>query len=117
MNRSYPCIKVCDIETTMDWYVDFLGFQCAHKSSLKNPDSAIIEKGQQKIYLLKDNRRESYASNIIILEISDIEAEYKVLESGGAIIVQPIEDGMFGSREFVIKDYEDNKIIIHERKT
>ena len=117
MNRSYPCIKVCDIETSIDWYVDFLGFQCVHKSSLKNPDSAIIEKGQQKIYLLKDDRRESYASNILIFETTDIEAEYNALESGGAIMVQPIQDGMFGGSEFVIKDYEDNKIIIHQKKT
>ena len=117
MNKSYPCIKVCDIETTISWYVDFLGYQCVHKSALKNPDSAIIEKEQQKIYILKDEQGESYASNRVIIETADIEAEYASLEEGGAIIVQPVQEGIFGGLEFVIKDYEDNKIIYRQEKT
>ena len=117
MNSSYPCIKVCDIETMIDWYVDFLGFQCIYKNTLQNPDSAIIEKENQKIYLLKDVRREAYASNILILEVSDLKAEYADLENSGAIIVHPIQKGNFSGNDFVIKDYEDNKIVYVQKKT
>lgn len=116
MNKSYPCIKVCDIETTIDWYVDFLGFQCVYKSSIKHPDFALLEKEQQKVYLLKNDNRESYASNIIIFETSELEAEYDAVENRGVIVVQPIQEGMFGGNEFVIKDYEDNKIIYRQNK-
>ena len=111
MNKTFPCIKVCDIETTIQWYVDFLGFQCTYKSSIKNPDYALLEKDDLKIYIAKSNNREAYASNIIIIETSDIKAEYKVLNESGAIIVQPIDKGVFSDKEFVIKDYEDNKIV------
>ena len=111
MNKTYPCIKVCDIETTIQWYVDFLGFQCTYKSSIKNPDYALLEKGDLKIYIAKSNNREAYASNIIIIETSDIKKEYKTLNESGAIIVQPIDKGVFSDKEFVIKDYEDNKIV------
>jgi hypothetical protein len=43
MNSSYPCIWLCDIETSIDWYADFLGFSCAYKSSIKKPEFALIE--------------------------------------------------------------------------
>jgi catechol 2,3-dioxygenase-like lactoylglutathione lyase family enzyme len=114
MNTTYPCIKVCDIETSISWYTDFLGFQCVHKSSLRNPDCAILEKEEQRIYLLKDKSGEAYASNIIIIETDDIYAEYASQEESGVIIVKDIDAGMFGGREFVIKDYEDNKLVFRQ---
>ena len=76
MNNTYPCIKVCDIETTIQWYVDFLGFQCTFKSTIKQPNYALLEKGNLKIYLAKSNNREAYASNILIIETSDIKEEF-----------------------------------------
>ena len=111
MNKTYPCIKVCDIETTIQWYVDFLGFQCTYKSSIKHPDYALLEKGGLKIYIAKSENREAYASNIIIIETSDIKAEFKALGESGAIIMQSIDKGAFSDKEFVVKDYEDNKIV------
>ncbi len=111
MNSTYPCIKVCDIETTIQWYVDFLGFQCTYKSSIKQPDYALLEKGNLKIYIAKSENPEAYASNIFIVETPDVKAEYKALGESGVIIIQPIGKGVFSKKEFVIKDYEDNKIV------
>jgi len=115
MNNTHPCIKVCDIETTIQWYVDFLGFQCTYKSSIKEPDIALLEKDDSKIYITKNENREAYASNIIIIGTDDIEAEYQSIEESGVIITQPIETGVFSEKEFVIKDYEDNKIVYVQR--
>ena len=111
MKNTYPCIKVNDVETTISWYVDFLGFQCTYKSKIKNPDYALIEKEEQKIYLFKSEERESYASNIIVIETSDINTEFNQLEKSGVIIVKDIQEGIFSKKEFVIKDYEDNKLV------
>jgi uncharacterized glyoxalase superfamily protein PhnB len=111
MNNTYPCIKVNDIETTIDWYVDFLGFQCIYKSTIKQPDYAVLEKGALKIYISKTEDRDAYASNIIIIEVADIKSEFKTLEDSGVIIVQNINKGAFSDKEFIIKDYEDNKIV------
>lgn len=116
MNNTFPCIKVNDIETSIHWYVDFLSFQCTYKSAIKNPDSALLEKDEQKIYLLKSESREAYASNVVIIESDDIQSEYESLENCGAIIVQTIGKGLFSDSEFIIKDYEDNKII-YKKKT
>lgn len=110
----YPCIQVCDIETTIMWYQDFLGFSCSYKSSIKHPDFAVIEQDSLKIYLKRDPEQESYASNIVVIETSDIEAKYKELESKGLIIVQQISTGAFGGKEFVSKDYEDNKLVFKQ---
>ena len=115
MTNTYPCIKVVDIETSIKWYNDFLSFQCIYKSSIKNPISALLQKDEQKIYLIKNESRDSYASNIIVIEVPDIEEEYKALNNGKFIFAQHIENGLFSNKEFIIKDYEDNKLIYKEK--
>jgi len=117
MNKVLPCLKVCDIETTISWYKDFLGFECSFKSGIKNPKIAILEKGELKIYLFRDENGKAYASNILIFEVADIKKEYIAADKGGAIIIQPIGKGLLGLDEFIIKDYEDNKLVYVQRKT
>jgi len=115
MNSTYPCIKVVDIETSIEWYIDFLGFNCTYKSSIKNPDSALIENKDQKIYLIKSQNPEVYASNVIVIEVPDIKAEYKALNNGKMLFAQHLDKGLFSDSEFIIKDYEDNKIIYKQK--
>jgi len=107
----FPCIQVCDIETTIHWYSDFLGFDCTFKSTIKNPEYAILEKGGSKLYLRKAPNSDFYASNIVVIETPALAKELDTLNDKGVIVVQQISKGMFGTKEFVIKDYEDNKII------
>ena len=64
---------------------------------------------------MKKDSREVYASNIIVIEVNDLNDTYQELMSGGAIISQPVDKGMFGSEQFIIKDYEDNKIIYKQK--
>jgi uncharacterized glyoxalase superfamily protein PhnB len=106
----YPCLKVCDIETTIHWYVDFLGFICTFKSSIKQPKHAIIECGDLKIFIEADPKGESYAKNSIVIETDDIKASYSALSDKGVIFIDSISKGVFGSNEFNIKDYEDNRV-------
>jgi len=106
----YPCLNVCDIETTIHWYADFLGFTCTFKSSIKNPKYAIIECGELKIFIEADPEGESYAKNSIVVETDDIGTSYSALSDKGVIFIGSISKGIFGSDEFHIKDYEDNRI-------
>jgi len=115
MNTTYPCIQVNDIETTISWYIDFLEFQCTYKSSIKHPDFAALEKENQKIYIIKNESREAYASNVIVIEVENIKEEFKALEKTNVLIVQEITKGLFSENEFVIKDYEDNKLIYKQK--
>ncbi len=114
MNRAFPCIWLCDIETSIEWYADFLGFSCSYKSSLKNPEFAIVEKKGLKIYLILSDNPDKYASNTIVIETDEIEKAFKEVDKAGCIILQPVEEGLFGGKEFIFKDYEDNKIIFHQ---
>jgi|GEM_PF-2618598 len=107
----FPCIQVCDIETTILWYGDFLGFDCTFKSSIKNPEYATLEKGDSKLYLRQAPNNDTYASNIIVIETSELAKELEILNNKGVIVVQQISKGLFGTKEFIIKDYEDNKLI------
>ena len=114
MNKTFPCIWLIDIETSIVWYADFLGFNCIFKSSIKKPEFAVIEKEDLKIYLIQSENPDRYASNTVIIETDDIEDSFRKAEKAGALIIQPVEDGVFGGKEFVIKDYEDNKLIYHQ---
>jgi uncharacterized glyoxalase superfamily protein PhnB len=107
----FPCIQVCDTDTTIEWYSDFLGYKCTFKSTIKNPEYATLEKGDLKLYLRKALSSDFYASNIVVIETQDLVKEFDLLSNKGVIVVQQISKGMFGTNEFVIKDYEDNKII------
>ena len=114
MNRSFPCIWLCDIETSIEWYAGFLGFNCSYKSSLKNPEFAIVEKNDLKIYMIQSDNPDKYASNTIVIETDGLEKAFKEIDKAGCIILQTVEEGLFGGKEFIFKDYEDNKIIFHQ---
>lgn len=114
MNKSYPCIRVCDIDTSIEWYRDFLGLTCTYRSSLKQPDFALVESGSTKLFLAKDPAGKAYASNMVIIETSDIEETYRKLEAAGVIVKYGIGEGSFGTVEFAIKDYEDNMLIYRQ---
>lgn len=110
-----PIIKVCDIETSISWYENFLDFKCTYKSSIKDPDFAVIENEDGELFLAQDHERKSYASNLFLIEVDDIDKAYEYVQSKGCIIKQPIEDGFYGNKQFIIKDYEDNKIIYKQK--
>jgi uncharacterized glyoxalase superfamily protein PhnB len=114
MNNTFPCIWLCDIETSIDWYANFLGFKCTYKSAVKKPGFAVIEGENSKIYLIQSDNPDRYASNTVVIETDNLEKSFRVAEKAGIIIIQTIDDGKFGGREFIIKDYEDNKVIYHQ---
>ena len=116
MNTNYPCFQVNDIETSISWYIDFLGYQCTYKSSIKKPDYALLENKNQKLYLMKNESREAYATNVLIVEVTDVEKEYQTLLDSNVIFYQEPGEGFFSKNEFIIKDYEDNKLI-YKKKT
>lgn len=107
-------LKVCDIETTIDWYEHFLGFLCVHKSTIKDPDYAVLELGDSRIYLVADHEKKSYASNIVIFETADLQSEFERLDERGVIFRSGIEPSEFGNKEFSIKDYEENLLIYRQ---
>ncbi len=61
--------------------------------------------------MVKEESREAYASNIIVFEASDLNVAYQEVAFDAAIIWQSIGEGMFGSAQFIVKHYEDNKLM------
>ncbi|GAB1263886.1 hypothetical protein NBRC116493_07390 [Aurantivibrio infirmus] len=110
-----PIVKVCDIETSISWYEDFLDFKCIYKSSIKDPDYVVLENEHGELLLAQDPEKKSYASNLFLIEVSNINKAYEYVQVKGCIIKQPIEEGFFGGKQFIIKDYEDNKIIYKQK--
>ena len=110
-----PFLSVCDIDTVISWYKDFLGFKCIYKSKLKQPEFATLEKDDQRIYLAQDPEMESYAANIFIIETDNIQKSFDEAVSKGCIIMQEIGEGFWSQKQFLIKDYEDNKIVFVQK--
>ncbi len=110
-----PIIKVCDIETSISWYEHFLGFKCTFKNSTKNPGCAVLKNEYGELFMVQDHDQQSYASNLCLVEVDGLEKAYGFVQAKGCIIHQPIEKGFFGCDHFMIKDYEDNKIIYKKK--
>ena len=91
-----------------------MGFKCTYKSSIKNPEYAVLEKDKSKLFIKLDSSRKAYASNIVIIETKDIEATFNEVNSKGLIVIQPISKSVWGGTEFVAKDYEDNKLVFRQ---
>lgn len=111
----FPCVQVFDIETSIEWYSHFLGFECTFKNRTYNPEYAILEKSDLKIYLSQSQNKDNYASNLVVIETSELAKELDIINNNGVLVVQQISNGIFGTKEFIIKDYEDNKIIYKQR--
>ena len=110
-----PYLLVCDIETMISWYEDFLSFECVYRDKIKKTNFATLERKGDRIYLARDPEMDSYASNVFIIEVTDIEASLSEVEAKGCIVITDIEDGFWGKSQFAIKDYEDNKIVFIQK--
>jgi uncharacterized glyoxalase superfamily protein PhnB len=116
MNRTYPGFYVVDINTSIAWYKDFLGYECTFK--VRDEDItpyAIVSKGDISIHLAHDPTGTHIGAGFCYIETDDVVSIYDELNGAGVIFVREIEDSAYGMRDFVIKDYEGNKISFGEK--
>ena len=111
MNREYTCIKVRDIESSIRWYEEVLGFQCTHNSAQPNLVYALMEKDETKINLFNSDEGDYGSENIIFIEVLDIDREYQLIKTGNVSIFEPICPGVFSKKQFTITDNEGNKLV------
>jgi len=111
MSKACPGFNIADMNTSIEWYQHFLGYECTFKvSDESEPPYAIVSKGDVSIHLSKDNTGSLMGTNFCYIESEDIDKLYRELEESGVIFVRPIENSAYGMRDFVIKDYEGNQI-------
>ena len=106
----FPSIYSVDVETSISWYEHFSGFQCVFKNKIKNPEHAILEKNGMKIFI-NSSEDEMFTKGFMVIETNDIKKEYQNAEAKGVIFTTGIENGFYGKKQFIVKDYDHNKII------
>ncbi|MEE8059588.1 MAG: VOC family protein [Pseudomonadales bacterium] len=118
MSRACPGLNITDMNTTIEWYQDFLGFKCTFKVPNEAiPPYAIVSKNEVSIHLSLDLTDSLSGTGFCYIETENIDILYKQLVDAGVIFIREIEDSSYGMRDFVVKDYEGNKISFGEVKT
>jgi len=109
--RASPGFNIVDMVTTIEWYEHFLGFECTFCVPGESiPPYAIVEKDNICIHLSFDRTNSLAGTGFCYIETENIDELYETLNEAGVIFVREIENSSYGMRDFVIKDYEGNKI-------
>lgn len=100
-----PLLQVDDLQKTIDYYVNVLGFTCdAHEPGW---GWASLTKDEINIMLALPNQHSPYHHSLLTgslyLRTDDANAWWNQLKDTNEI-VYPIEDFEYGMREFAIKD-------------
>jgi uncharacterized glyoxalase superfamily protein PhnB len=98
-----PMLWVDDLNATIAFYRDTLGFQCARQTT----GWAALRRDGVELMLSEPNQHEPYDrpvfSGSFYFRVTDAAALWEALRDHAAI-VYPIEDFDYGMREFAIRD-------------
>ncbi|NVK38446.1 MAG: hypothetical protein HWE18_11020 [Gammaproteobacteria bacterium] len=65
--------------------------------------------------MAQDPEMESYVAYIFIIEIDKIEKSFDEVVSMGCIVMEEVGEGFWGKKQFIIKGYEDNKVVFMQK--
>ncbi len=122
-----PELLVEDIQSTLTWYRDILGFETLFISPESGmPSFARIKRGGVEIMLF---RRAEFSAEIptfsstpmggsivLYLEVKNIQSEWSKLD-GKAKIIQPLHSTTYGSEEFTIQDCNGYHLMFGQRNS
>ena len=103
LERVSPVMAVTNIEETLAFYRDLLGFECISRTE----GWAALRKDDVEIMFTLPNTHEPFEKCVftgsIYFNTSDVDAQWSALKDK-ARIVYPIENFYYGMREFAIRD-------------
>lgn len=115
-----PALRYQDAPAAIEWLCNVLGFE--RHAVYPGPDGTIghaeliLNGGMIMLGSQKDDenghrfRPPKEVGNVetcnIYLVVADAEAAYNRAQAAGAMVVKPIEDTHYGSREFTVKDLD-----------
>ena len=105
LSRIAPELPVSNLEESINYYQQQLGFQLATQMS----DYAIVERDQIAIHLFQDDTRKHTPVGIHIFT-HDLEPLHAELEQRGAHLSQKILRKPWGNRDFRVKDVFGNEL-------
>jgi len=112
-----PALTVSDLEASLSWYCDAVGFVVVQKWEEDGKIAgAVIEAGRARLFLVQ-NAEESTAPSIQMLQFygasaQDIDSLATAIASRGAILDKPPADQPWGARSFDILDPDGVRLTI-----
>jgi uncharacterized glyoxalase superfamily protein PhnB len=114
-----PVYPVDDVEASIEWYQEVLGFQVVYVNRDPEDDDptnyAVIRRDQVTLHLVRRAEAQEGFTGRADAQFSirgDIDALFESLGSHGVNILQPLRDTPWGCRDFIIADPSGNKIWI-----
>ncbi|MEN5181596.1 VOC family protein [Comamonas odontotermitis] len=106
-----PIFSVTDLQQSMDFYRDVLGFDVAWSWG-DPPDIAAVCRDCVEITLIQRAGASPAGASHACLRVSEVDAYYQGLVEAGARIVVPIGDRPYGMRDFRMADPSGNELSI-----
>jgi len=103
LENIHPVLAVTDIDDTIRFYRDVLGFECANRTD----GWAVLCKDNVEVMVSVPNAHEPFdkptLTGSIYFNTSDVDGLWQQIKDK-ANIVYPIENFFYGMREFAIRD-------------
>lgn len=106
-----PIFSVTDLQQSMDFYRDVLGFDVAWSWG-DPPDIAAVCRDCVEITLIQRAGASPTGASHAYFRVSAVDAYYQELVEAGARIVVPIGDRPYGMRDFRMADPSGNELSI-----
>lgn len=107
INRITPMLETEKLTETIEFYTQFLGFECRAMYPQENPCWASLWNGETEIAFNLPNERKDFEKPIltgtIYLEVENVDEIWEKLKDK-VEIVYPIDNFDYGMRDFGIKD-------------
>lgn len=107
--RLAPTVPVADIDRSVAFYTDVLGFQKVFENG-SPVGFVILEKDAAELHLTLTRGHKGEVHNVAHLMVEDASALYDHLERNKVRIIKAIRDADFGLRCFVFADPDGNRI-------
>jgi len=108
-NLQHVRANVMDLEKSIKWYTEILGFELDSQWPLENPNYAdfISEEGTSTFSIMVDTNGNTNAR--FNFDVNDVDNEWKRLKEI-ARIIEEIHDTPYGTRKFAVSDPDGNVI-------
>lgn len=102
-----PVLSCADVQATLDWYRDVLGFELSW--TWDNDDGVVGDAGMHRggagiNFMLNAELAARIAGSEVMVFLSGIDALHREHTAKGAEIVSPLTDCPWGLREYTVRD-------------
>jgi uncharacterized glyoxalase superfamily protein PhnB len=114
-----PVLTVNDVEESLAWYREVLGFYVAQEMKLEGKlMGASLKAGAAEILLTQDDfakgrdRKKGVGFRLYCTTAQDVDELAEAIEARGGVLSQPLKDQSWGVRDFAVTDPDGFQISI-----